>query len=52
VRANEKMIECGNVNERERAKEKYRWRMIFYRRDLDFVFFAHFADGTTGGFGS
>jgi len=23
--------------------------MIFYRRDLDFVFFAHLIDGTAGG---
>lgn len=27
-----------------------RW-MIFYRGDLDFVFFARFVDGTTGGQG-
>ena len=26
-------------------------RMIFYRGDLDFVFFARFVDGTTGGWG-
>lgn len=26
-------------------------RMIFYRGDLDFVFFARFVDGTTGGRG-
>jgi len=32
-------------------EQSHRQRMIFYGRDLDFVFFTHFADGTTGGFG-
>lgn len=56
VRKREKM---GCVDEtrvcrrkKEREKDRYERRMIFCRRDLDFVFFAHFADGTTGGLGS
>lgn len=47
VRKRERM---GYAWMKERMKEKHRRRMIFYR-DLDFVFFAYFADGTTGGLG-